>query len=337
MSDDLQQAPQGDFIFYTDANGKLRIEVYFAGETVWLTQTHMAALFDVDRTVISKHLKNIFESDELDKESNVQKMHVAHSAKPVYYYSLDVIISVGYRVNSLQATAFRKWATETLRNFMIKGFVLDKDRLKNGTHFGKDYFDELLDQVREIRASERRVHLKLSDIFELSADYDSRSEITKQFFAFVQNKLHYAITGKTAAEIRHARADAAKDHMGLTTWAAAPNGKIIKRDTAVAKNFLSKVELTKLERAVVSFLDIAETRAENGKLTKMADWLGVMNGYLDLNDFPKLVGAGKISKAVADKKAFTEYDKFRVIQDRLYESDFERSVQKIESGEADEN
>lgn len=321
---------EAEFLFYSGPDGRLQIEVYFAGETVWLTQAKMTELFDVDRTVIGKHIKNIFESGELDEESNVQKMHVAHSTKPVSYYSLDVIISVGYRVNSLQATAFRKWATTVLREYMIKGFALDDERLKNGTHFSKDYFDELLERIREIRLSERRIYLKVTDIFALASDYDRTSEIVKEFFAFIQNKLHYAVAGGTAAELIHARANKTKDHMGLETWKQAPHGKILRTDVTVAKNYLNKSELEQLQFVVSAFLDIAEARARRGVPTTMAKWIEVMNGYLDLNEYPQLQNAGKISKKQADKKALAEYADFRIRQDQEYIGDFEREVKKLE-------
>ncbi|HMQ96283.1 MAG TPA: virulence RhuM family protein [Candidatus Saccharibacteria bacterium] len=332
VAGELPAPHEAEFLFYSGPDGRLQIEVYFAGETVWLTQAKMTELFDVDRTVIGKHIKNIFESGELDEESNVQKMHVAHSTKPVSYYSLDVIISVGYRVNSLQATAFRKWATTVLREYMIKGFALDDERLKNGAHFGKDYFDELLERIREIRLSERRIYLKVTDIFALASDYDRTSEIVKEFFAFIQNKLHYAVAGGTAAELIHARADKAKDHMGLETWKHAPHGKILRTDVTVAKNYLNKSELEQLQFVVSAFLDIAEARARRGVPTTMAKWIEVMNGYLDLNEYPQLQNAGKISKKQADKKALAEYAEFRIRQDREYVGDFEREAKKLEGG-----
>lgn len=339
MSDDLQNMPQeSDFLFYSGPDGKLHIEVFYAGESVWLTQKRMAELFDVDRTVIGKHLKNIFESGELLEISNVQKMHVANSAKPVHYYNLDVIISVGYRVNSTQATRFRQWATATLREYMIKGFAMDDERLKNGSHFGKDYFKELLERIREIRMSERRLHLQLTDIFALASDYDKNGEIAKEFFAFIQNKLHYAITGSTAAELIHARAVKSKPHMGLTNWKQSPDGKILKSDVTVAKNYLNEEELSGLRRAVTAFLDIAESRADRRMPTNMAQWLAIMDSYLDLNEFPKLAGSGRVSKARADKKASAEYCEFRIRQDREYMGDFEKAIKKLrhKEGQSDE-
>lgn len=330
MADNLPMPHEAEFLFYSGPDGKLQIEVFYSGETVWLTQAKMAELFDVDRTVIGKHIKNVFESGELAEGSNVQKMHVAHSAKPVSYYNLDVIISVGYRVNSLQATAFRKWATATLREYMVKGFVLDDERLAQGTHFGKDYFEELLERIREIRLSERRIYLKVTDIFAMASDYDKTSEIAKEFFAFIQNKLHYAIAGKTAAELINDRADKAKPHMGLTSWKQAPDGKVLRTDVTVAKNYLSNQEISELRLAVSTFLDTAELRARRNMPTSMAQWLGIMDGYLDLNDYPKLRDAGKVSKKLADTKALREFDEYRIRQDAEYVGDFEKEVKRLE-------
>jgi hypothetical protein len=325
-----------DFLFYTTPDGKLKIEAYLKDETIWLTQKRMAELFSVEVNTINYHLKSIFESDELDEKSVIRKIRTTADDGKNYstnFYNLDAIISVGYRVNSLQATAFRKWATTVLREYMIKGFVLDDERLKNGTHFGKDYFEELLERIREIRLSERRLHLKLTDILALASDYRKDSELTKEFFAFVQNKLHYAITGHTAAELINTRADKTKDHMGLTTWKQSPDGKVLKTDVVIAKNYLSEDELKKLARAVSAFLDIAENRAEQRKIMTMSDWLGVMNGYLDLNDYPKLLNAGKVTKKQADQHALTEYADFRIRQDKEFVGDFEKSVKKITEGE----
>ena len=326
-----------NFVFYTDPNGGVSVEVLFAGETIWANQKQIAEIFNVDRTTIGKHIKNVFEVGELDKKSNVQKMHIANSDKPVVMYNLDVIISVGYRVNSIQATAFRKWATSVLHDYMIKGFALDDERLKNGVHFGKDYFDELLERIREIRISERRLYLKVTDIFATASDYDKTSELTKEFFAFVQNKLHYAVAGGTAAEIIYNRADQSKEHMGLQTWGQMPNGKITKRDVTIAKNYLDKSELEKLQLAVTAFLDIAEARAKRQIPTSMSKWIGIMDGYLDLNDYPKLQGSGRIKKTQADKKALAEYAEFRIRQDREYIGDFEREVILIRGKDGESN
>ena len=336
MADNLPAPHEAEFLFYSSPDGKLHIEVFYAGETVWLTQKRMAELFGVDRSVITKHLGNIFDDKELDESSVSAKFaHTATDGKTynTQFYNLDAIISVGYRTNSLQATAFRKWATATLSEYMVKGFVLDDERLAQGTHFGKDYFEELLERIREIRLSERRIYLKVTDIFALASDYDKTSEIAKEFFAFIQNKLHYAIAGETAAELIHSRADKAKPHMGLQTWKQAPDGKVMRTDVTVAKNYLGKSELQQLQLTVTAFLDIAENRANRGLLTTMAQWLGLMDGYLDLNEYPKLQNAGKISKKTADTKALAEYDKFRIRQDREFVGDFEKEVKRLEEGE----
>ena len=323
---------EANFLFYDAPNGTLHLEVFYAGETVWLTQKRMAELYNVDRTVVTKHLINIIESGELEENSvSAIFAHTANDNK-VYktrFYNLDAIISVGYRVNSIQATAFRKWATSVLKEFLIKGFVMDDARLAQGSNFGKDYFDELLERVREIRLSERRIYLKLTDIFALSNDYNSASPLAKQFFAFIQNKLHYAIAGGTAAEIIHARADKSQPHMGLTNWRQAPNGKILRTDVTVAKNYLKNKELSELRLAVSAFLDTAELRAQRGMPTSMAQWLGIMDGYLDLNDYPKLKNAGAVSKQQAETKALKEYADFRIKQDQEYVGDFEKAVKAL--------
>ncbi|MEK9195939.1 MAG: virulence RhuM family protein [Patescibacteria group bacterium] len=327
MSEDKLQ--KSDFLLYTAPDGTVRIEVFFENETVWLTQAKMAELFNVDRTVITKHIANIFESGELDEDSNVQKMHVAHSAKPVSYYNLDVIISVGYRVNSTQATQFRIWATRTLRNFIIKGFALDEDKLKNGSHFGKDYFDELLEKIREIHASERRFYLKITDIYATAIDYSKDAEITKEFFATVQNKLHFAIHGQTAAELIASKADSTKPHMGLKSWKNSPKGKVLKSDVTVGKNYLGETELKELNRVVTMYLDYAENQAERNIAMKMSDWAEKINAFLQFNEYDILNNPGKVSNAAAEKLARKEYEKFRPIQDKAYVSDFEEEVKKL--------
>ena len=329
------QPTESTFLFYSGPDGKLHIEVVYADETAWLTQKRMAELFNVESNTITYHLGEIFESGELVELATTRKFRVVQNegsrevSRQVNFYNLDAIISVGYRVNSVQATTFRKWATTVLRDYMIKGFALDDERLKNGTHFGKDYFEELLERIREIRLSERRIYLKITDIFALSSDYDKNSEITKEFFAFIQNKLHYAIAGGTAAEIIHKRANHTRPHMGLATWRYSPDGKILQSDVLVAKNYLSKPELDQLQLAVTAFLDTAELRAKRGIPTTMTKWLSIMDEYLNLNDFPKLITTGKISKKQADEKAITEYTKFRIQQDRDYISDFEKQYKKI--------
>ena len=320
-----------EFIFYPTSDGNIKIGVVIQNETVWLTQQQIADLFGRDRSVITKHLQNIFESDELDERSNVQKMHFAHSAKPVIVYNLDVIISVGYRVNSYQATQFRIWATKTLKEYLIKGFALDDQRLKQGGQlFGQDYFDELLERIREIRASERRFYQKVTDIYaQCSADYDKDAQISKDFYATVQNKLHWAITKKTAAEIIYSAADAEKTHMGLTTWKNAPDGKILKSDIAIAKNYLSEEHIRELNRIVSAYLDLAENRAERKILMKMADWIRFLDDFLKLSDYPILRNKGKVSALDAKIKAAQEYEVFREIQDRDYLSDFDKEVKKL--------
>ncbi|MCA9939754.1 MAG: virulence RhuM family protein [Anaerolineales bacterium] len=340
MSDEeLEMVPNSDnFILYTSGDGVVKIGVIIKGETVWLTQQQLADLFGRDRSVITRHLQNIFESGELDEESNVQKMHFAHSAKPVTLYNLDVIISVGYRVNSYQATQFRIWATNTLKEFVLKGFVLDDERLKQGGQpFGQDYFRELLERIREIRASERRFYQKITDIYaQCSVDYDARAPITKQFYATVQNKLHWAITGKTAAEIIYSSADAQKVHLGLTTWKNAPDGKILKSDTTIAKNYLSEQHIKELNRIVSAYLDLAENRAERHILMTMADWVTFLDRFLELSDYPILADRGKISALEAKLKAAQEYDKYRQIQDQIYLSDFDKQVRALTSGQSED-
>ncbi len=337
MSEELRQAKESDFLFYSGPDGNLHIEVFYAGENIWLTQAKMSELFGVDRTVISKHLSNIFESGELSEASNVQKVHVAHSTKPVSYYNLDVIISVGYRVNSAQATQFRIWATGTLRDFMIKGYALDTDRLKNGTHFGKDYFDELLEKIREIRASERRFYQKITDIYATASDYDPQSETTKEFYATVQNKLHWAIHGKTAAELVASSVDATKPNMGLRTWKNSPKGKILKTDVSVGKNYLDEKQIKELERVVTMYLDYAENQAGRGRIMTMADWASKLDSFLQFNEYQILNDPGKISNVAAKKIAEKEYEKYRPIQDKLFESDFDREVKKALKENQDEN
>jgi hypothetical protein len=320
-----------DFIFYPTSDGDVKIGVIIQDETVWLNQQQIADLFGRDRSVITKHLQNIFESGELIEESNVQKMHFAHSTKPVIAYNLDVIISVGYRVNSYQATQFRVWATKILREYLIKGFALNDEKLKQGGQlFGKDYFDELLERIREIRASERRFYQKVTDIYaQCSADYDKTAQISKDFYATAQNKLHWAITGKTAAEIIYSSADAKKAHMGLTNWKNAPDGKILKSDTAVAKNYLSEAHIKELNRIVSAYLDLAENRAERGILMKMEDWTEFLDRFLELSEYPILADKGKVKAVEAKLKAAQEYEVFREVQDRDYLSDFDKEVKRL--------
>ena len=328
---------QNQFLLYTAPNGAVRVEVFFKDETVWLTQKALAELFGVKVPAVNKHLKNIFDSGELIWGATVSKMEIVRNeggrevAREVEFYNLDAIIAVGYRVNSYQATQFRIWATATLREFIIKGFVLDDERLKQGKQaFGKDYFDELLERIREIRASERRFYQKITDIYALSADYSSEALLTKEFFATVQNKLHWAITGQTAAELIYASADAAKVYMGLTTWKHAPGGMILKSDVTVAKNYLNEAHVKELNRIVSAYLDLAENRAERGILMRMADWVTFLNGFLELSNYPILQDKGKVSALEAKLKAEGEYEVYRKRQDMEYISDFDREIKRIE-------
>jgi hypothetical protein len=299
-----------------------------------LTQKALAELFGVKRPAITKHLLNIFTTGELAEDSVCSILeHTAGDGKTysAKYYNLDAIIAVGYRVNSYQATQFRIWATKTLREFIIKGFVMDDERLKRGRQvFGKDYFDELLERIREIRASERRFYQKLTDIYALAVDYRPDAPVTKEFFATVQNKLHWAITGQTAAELIYAAADATKIYMGLTTWKRAPGGKILKSDVTVAKNYLSEAHVKELNRIVSAYLDLAENRAERGILMKMTDWAKFLNGFLELSDYPILQDKGKVSALKAKLKAEGEYEVYRQRQDAEYISDFDREIKRIE-------
>ena len=324
---------EGQAIIYATADGAVRVEVMYHDETFWLTQKRMAELFGVDVRTVNEHLRNIFESGELSEEAVIRKFRITAADGKSYLtklYNLDAVISVGYRVNSHQATQFRIWATQTLKEFVVKGFVLDDERLKQGTRFGKDYFDELLERIREIRASERRFYLKITDIYEqCSIDYQKDAEITQTFFKTVQNKLHWAITGMTAAEIIAARADADQPHMGLTTWKKAPDGKVLKSDVAVAKNYLAEDEIKALERIVSMYLDYAEDQAARNIPMRMADWVEKLDGFLRFNERQVLTNAGEVSAAVAKQLAEGEYERFRVGQDRDYEGDFEREAKRI--------
>ncbi|HNW93489.1 MAG TPA: virulence RhuM family protein [bacterium] len=325
---------QNQFLLYTAPNGTVKVEVFVKDETVWLTQKALAELFGVKRPAITKHLRNILSSGELTETSVCSKLeHTAADGK-IYsakYYNLDAIIAVGYRVNSYQATQFRIWATKTLREFIIKGFVLDDERLKQGKQvFGRDYFDELLERIREIRASERRFYQKITDIYALSVDYDAAAPLTREFFASVQNKLHWAITGQTAAELIYHSADATKIYMGLTTWKHAPGGKILKSDVTVAKNYLNEAHVRELNRIVSAYLDMAENRAERGILMKMADWAGFLNGFLELSEYPILQDTGRVSALEAKLKAEGEFEVYRQRQDAEYISDFDREIKRLE-------
>ncbi len=327
-----------EILLYSTPEGNASIEVFFEGETFWLSQKKMAELFNVEVATINYHLKQIFNTNELKKEATIRKFLIVQSegnreiTRDVEFYNLDGIIAVGYRVNSKEATAFRIWATNTLREFIIKGFVLDDERLKQGKKFGKDYFDELLERIREIRASERRFYQKITDIFaECSVDYDKNSELTQLFYKTVQNKLHWAITGRTAAELIFERADSNNPKMGLTSWKKSPAGKILKSDVGIAKNYLGEQELDRLNRMVVMYLDYAEDRAARMIPMTMKDWIEKLDAFLKFNDYEVLKDAGKISHEEAISHAEKEFDKFRIIQDKSFESDFDKEVKKLTS------
>ena len=324
-----------EILLYSDENGKEFVNVVFMDETFWLTQVGMAELFDSSKSNISEHLSHIFEEEELDKGSCMRKFGISEfSTKPTNFYNLDAIIAVGYRVSSKKATRFRQWATKTLKEYIQKGFVLNDELMKNGRPFGKDYFDELLERIREIRASERRAYQKIADVFEqCSYDYDKNSETTKAFYAFVQNKLHYAVTGKTAAELISERATLESPTMGLTTWKGAPDGKILKSDTLVAKNYLNEKELSRLNRLVTMFIDYAELMAEDEQLMSMQDWLNETDRFLTNNRRNVLDGKGHISREAAAKKVGTIYEEFRKKQDAAYISEFDRQTEKYLKGE----
>lgn len=325
-----------NFIIYHNPNGEVKVDVFVEGETVWLTQKSMGELFGVVKSTISEHLSNIFETNELRKEATVRNFRTVQQEgerlinRELEYYNLDAIISVGYRVNSSKATQFRIWATQTLKEFIIKGFVLDDNRLKQGqTLFGKDYFKELLRRIRSIRASERRIYQQITDIFaECSIDYNKNSEITKNFYALVQNKFHFAITGKTAAEIIHQLADKKKDNMGLTTWKRSPDGRILKSDVIIAKNYLSEKEISQLERTVTGYFDYIEGLIERENTFTMEQLADSVNKFLTFNKYKILHGKGKISKLQADKKAINEYNEFNKTQKII--SDFDKEIRKLE-------
>ena len=328
-------ARQGEVLLYSDDSGKEFVNVVFMDENFWLTQGGMAELFDSSKSNISEHLSHIFEEGELEKEQCMRKFGISEfSTKPTNFYNLDAIIAVGYRVNSKKATRFRQWATKTLKEYIQKGFVLNDDMMKNGRPFGKDYFDELLERIREIRASERRAYQKIADVFEqCSYDYDKNSDTTKAFYAFVQNKLHFAVTGKTAAELIAERATLDSPTMGLTTWKAAPDGKILKSDTLVAKNYLNEKELSRLNRLVTMFIDYAELMAEDEQLMSMQDWLSETDRFLTNNRRNILDGKGKISHEAAVKKVGAVYEEFRKKQDAAYISEFDRQTERYLKGE----
>lgn len=335
--------PNTEFLLYKTDNGDVKVDVLLQNETIWMPQKKIAELFDVNVPAISKHLKNIFESGELDEQVVVSKMETTtqHGAiegktqnKLTNFYNLDAIIAVGYRVNSKRATQFRIWATAVLKEFIIKGYTMDVERLKNPQPiFGQDYFKEQLEKIRDIRSSERRLYQQITDIYaECSIDYEYNSETTKQFFATVQNKLHWAITGQTAAEIIVSRANHQKDKMGLSNWKNSPNGKIRKSDVSIAKNYLSEDELKPLNRIVTMYLDYAENQAEKGIAMTMKDWVGKLDAFLQFNEEDILQNSGKVTAAIAKEFAETEYEKYKPIQNRLFESDFDKDLKKILKG-----
>ncbi|MBK1781578.1 virulence RhuM family protein [Advenella sp. WQ 585] len=320
-----------EFLLYTAPNGEIKVEVLLSNETIWMTQKRMAELFGVGIPAISKHLKNIFASNELEPDSVISILETTAEDGKKYqtqYYNLDAVISVGYRVNSAQATQFRIWATQLIKEYIIKGFAMDDERLKNGRYFGKDYFRELLERVRSIRASERRIYQQITDIFaECSIDYDPNSQTTRRFYAHVQDKFHFAITGHTAAEIISLKADASKPLMGMSTYKNAPAGRVLKSDTISAKNYLSETDIKKLERTVSAFFDYIEGVIERHTTLTMESFSESVDKFLSFNEYRILEGYGKVTRQQAEQKAFAEYEKFNKLQ--RIESDFDRTVKKL--------
>ena len=323
-----------EILLYNTPNGKVKVEIYLQNETVWLSQQKMADLFGVDRSVVTKHLANIYSENELNKEATCAKIAQVQTEgdrtvnRRIEFYNLDAIISVGYRVNSIQATAFRIWATERLKEYIIKGFTMDDERLKNPNNiFGKDYFEEQLARIRDIRSSERRFYQKITDIYtQCSANYNIEIQLTKDFFATVQNRLHWAITGQTAAELITARVDSTKENMGLTTWKNAPKGAIRKTEVSIAKNYLNEKELEGLNRIVTMYLDFAESQALKGVVMNMKDWIVKLDSFLQFNEKEILKHQGKVTHEVALALAESEFEKYRIVQDKLLESDFDKAI-----------
>lgn len=330
-----------EILLYTTPNGQVKVEMYLQNETIWLTQQKIADLFGVDRSVVTKHLQNIYETNELSKEATcakfaqVQQEGSRNVTRQIEFCNLDAIISVGYRVNSTRATQFRIWATERLKEYIVKGFTMDDERLKNPQNiFGKDYFDEQLARIRDIRSSKRRFYQKITDIYsQCSTDYSINNDITKKFFATVQNKLHWAITGQTAAEIIYTRADSTKQNMGLMTWKNAPQGKIRKPDVSIAKNYLNEKEMTSLNRIVTMYLDYAENQAEKGVVMYMNDWVQKLDAFLQFNEEAVLQHTGKVTHEIALALAETEFEKYRIVQDKLFESDFDKVIKQMNKKE----
>lgn len=331
-----------NFVLYTAGDGKVKLEVYLQEETLWLSQKMMAELFEVDVRTINEHLQNIYKTGELLEDPTIRKIRIVQNegtrevSREVAFYNLDAIIAVGYRVNSQRATQFRIWSTQILKEYIIKGFAMNDEHLKQGkTVFGKDYFKELLERVRSIRSSERRIYQQITDIFaECSIDYNPQSEITREFFATVQNLFHFAITGQTAAEIIHEKADREKDHMGLSTWKNAPNGRVLAADVVIAKNYLQENEIKKLERTITGFFDYIENIIENRQSFTMTEFAASVVKFLSFNEYRILEGKGQISKKQADEKALTEYREYNKTQ--KIESDFDRSVKKILGSQSDD-
>ena len=330
-----------NFVIFKIDSSKVNIDVFFADETLWLTQKKMAELFETTPQNITLHLKNIYKETELVENATckeflqVQKEGNREVKRKSKYYNLKAITAVGYRVNSHRATEFRKWATDILHEYIIKGFTMDDERLKQIKHFGVDYFEEQLERIREIRVSERRFYQKITDIYALSADYDKNDELTKNFFTSVQNKMHWAICGKTAAEIIYTEADATKIYMGLKTWKNAPDGKILKSDVSVAKNYLNEEHINQLNKIVVAYLDLAEIRASQGVVMNMKDWIEFLDRFLELSMYPILLDNGKVSAIEAKLKAHAEYEKYRVKQDKEYLSDFDKLLLEMDSKNED--
>jgi len=328
----MKKLPDNQIAFYQSPDGSVNIEVLYAEENIWLTQKKMAELFNIERSVITKHLKNIFLESELDKDSvSANFAHTAEDGKSylTQFYSLEAIVAVGYRVNSERGTQFRQWATAILKNYIHKGYALDSDRFKYGSRFSARYFDELYEEIKDIRSSERMLYQKITDIYATAIDYSPKAYESKQFFATVQNKLHFAITGKTAAEVIQNRVSSKKDKMGLTSWRRSPKGKIMPSDVVTAKNYLYKKELTELNRIVNMYLDYAEMQAARGRAMTMKDWIKKLNAFLKFSEHEILTNAGKISHEVAEELALKEYEKYRLIQDKNYVSDFDREVKKL--------
>ena len=327
-----------NIILYSSLQENIKVEVTFVEDSFWLTQKAICVLFNKAKSTISEHLKQVFESNELDQSAVVRNFRTTAADGKTYnttFYNLKAVLAVGYRVNSAEATQFRIWASNTLQEFIIKGFVMDDERLKQGKHFGKDYFDEMLERIREIRSSERRFYQKITDIYALSIDYDKNSITTKEFYATVQNKMHWAISGKTAAEIIYTEADATKIYMGLKTWKAAPDGKILKSDVSIAKNYLNEAHIQELNRIVSAYLDLAENNAQRGIAFTMEHWVRFLDNFLQLSEYPLLTNKGKVSMLEAKLKAEQEYDLFRVTQDKLYESDFDIAIKNELSSKTD--